>query len=134
MAEKVTHNKGTRPFILSIFCIALLVYSGTLSIIFLMASVFNSWISQTVSDFFPERDIDPMHILVISLVSFLLNAVSFYAVYSIWNLKRSGLYIFAVAALLFLLIPVFLGFGNYYSLVIIGGLILLLFLFYRRLK
>ena len=134
MAEKETDIKRGRPFILSIFCIALFVYSGTLSLLFLLATVFNGWISQTVADFFPEKTIDSKNILIINLAGLLLNGISFYAVYSLWRLKRSGLYIFAVAATSFLLIPFFLGFGNIYSLIMQFFLIGLLFLFYGRLK
>lgn len=134
MEAKDIDSTPGRPFILAIFCIALFVYTATLSLIFLFATIFNRWISNIVVDFFPDRNINSTNLLLLSATGFLLNTLSFYAVYSVWKLKRSGLYILMITSLLFLMLPFSLGFGNYYSVIIIFVLNGLLFLFYRKLK
>ena len=134
MAEKEIETPAGRPFILSIFCIALFVYSGVLGFTFLLAVIFNGWISHTVAGVFTEMDISRGSIVGFSAVSFLLNGLSFFSVYLIWNLKRLGLYLFSLSAMLFLLLPFFLGYGDPYSLVIMSVVIIFLFLHYRRLK
>ena len=134
MTEKENDIIHHRPFVLSILCIALFVYTGILSLIFLLSILFNGWISNTISDFFPERNIVNRNILILSLVGFLLNSISFYSTYAIWRLRKFGLYLFSVASILFLIYPFFLGFGNFYSVVVMIIIIGLLFLFYRRFK
>ena len=134
MTEKENDIIRHRPFVLSILCIALFVYTGILSLIFLLSILFNGWISNTISDFFPERNIVNRNILILSLVGFLLNSISFYSTYAIWRLRKFGLYLFSVASILFLIYPFFLGFGNFYSVVVMIVIVGLLFLFYRRFK
>jgi len=134
MTEKENDIVQHRPFILSILCIALFVYTGILSLVFLFSIIFNNWISNTISDFFPERNIENRSILILSVIGFLLNGISFFSTYTIWKLRKSGLYLFSVASILFLIYPFFLGFGNYYSVVVMIVIVGLLFLFYRRFK
>lgn len=131
------HNKETppvqeRPFLLSVFCIALFVYTGILTLVFLLAVVFNHWISHTVDDFFLERTVSRGSIIALSLVAFLLNGLSFYSVFAVWHLKKHGLYTLALSSMVFLLFPFFLGFGNVSSLIIMGSVNVILFLFYKR--
>jgi hypothetical protein len=134
MAEKENEKITTRPFILSVFCIALFVYTGMLSIIFMLVTLFNRPISITVADFFPERMITRENILLLSIVGAALNLLSFFSVMFIWRMKRTGLYVFTLASLIFLLLPFFMGFGDFTSLIIMGIIIAVLFLFHNRLK
>lgn len=134
MKENESNQNVTRPFFLSILCISLFVYTGALSLIFLLSSLFNKWISNTLSDFFPERNIENINILLLSLVALVLSTASFFSVFLIWQLKKSGLYLFIISSLLFLLYPFIFGFGNYYSLGIMGVIILLLLLFIKKFK
>ena len=134
MEKQETDTMSSRPFVLSVFCVALFVYTASLTLLFLMATVFNGWVSNAVDDFFQDKEISRLNILILSALGFLLNGLSFYAVYVIWKLKRSGLYLFAISSVLFLLIPFFLGFGSVMSLLIISLVIISLFLFYSRLK
>jgi hypothetical protein len=124
----------TRPFLLSVFCIALFVYTGILSIVFLLATLFNKWISNAIDEFFPMREVSSAEVLFLSLLGLLLSGVSFYSVISIWRLKRAGLYIFTFSMLFFQAIPFVFGFGNILSIIVMGVIILSLFLFYKRLK
>lgn len=128
----VKSKSKTRPFILSVLCIALFVYSVTLSLIFLFSMVFNKWISNTLAIYFPERQIESGNIFFLSLVGFVLAGSSFIGTYLIWRLRRAGLYIFSIMSLLLLAFPFLFGFGNLYSLLIIGFMIVLLFAFYKR--
>lgn len=123
-----------RPFLLSIVCMALFVYTATLSLIFLFSILFNNWISKTLAVYFPEREIENGNILVLSAIAFVLASTSFVGTYLIWRLKRAGLYLFSITSLLLLALPFLFGFGNPYSLLIMGVIILLLFLYYRRFK
>jgi hypothetical protein len=134
MADKETEPVRQRPFLLSIFCVSLFVYTGTLSLVFLLSVVFNNWVSHTVDDFFQERTVNSGLILLLSLAGLLLNGLSFFAVFSIWNMRKYGLYLLAGSSLLFLMLPFFLGFGNTNSILIMGAVNIILFLYYRRLK
>jgi hypothetical protein len=121
-----------RPFLLTVFCVALFIYSGMLTLIFLLAVVFNHWISHTVDEFFRESTISRNSILALSLVAFLLNGLSFYSVFAVWNLKKHGLYTLAMSSMFFLLFPFFLGFGSVTSLIIMGAVNVILFMFYKQ--
>ena len=123
-----------RPFLLSVFCIALFVYTGFLSIIFLLATLFNKWMSSAIDDFFPMRVVSRAEVLFLSILGLLLSGISFYSVISIWRLKRAGLYIFTTSMLLFQAIPFVFGYGNVLSIIVMGVVVLCLFLFYKRLK
>ncbi len=133
MEEQKIPIKPTRPFLLSILCVALFVHSATLTIIFLLATFFNGWIFSMLQDYFPEKNINNSSVLMLSLLGFVLNGLAFTGIYNMWKLKRSGLYLYSAASLVFILFPFFLGFGNLASIIIIVVLIGLLFLFYRRL-
>lgn len=133
MAEKEKTSR-TRPFFLAVLVMALLVHTATLAIVFLLAVIFNGWITNTVNEYFPEQTITRTNIVLVNLSGFLLNSLSFSGAYSLWHMKRWGLYLFAVTSILFLLLPFMLGYGNYTSLIILGVVIGFLFLYYRRLK
>lgn len=128
----VESKKENRPFFLSILCVSLFVYTGILSLIFLLSIIFYGWISNTLADFFPEREIVKTNILWLSIIAFLLSGASFYATFLMWRLKKSGLFLFILSSLAFQAFPFLFGFGNYYSLIIILVIIVLLLLYWRR--
>ena len=127
-------SAARRPFLLSVFCIALFVYTGFLSIVFMLATFFNKWISSAIDDFFPMREVSTAEVLFLSVLGLLLSGISFYSVVSIWRLKRAGLYIFTFSMLFFQAIPFVFGYGHVLSIIVMGVVILCLFLFYKRLK
>ena len=130
--EKERRENQHRPFLLSVFCVALFIYTGILTLVFLLAVIFNNWISHTVDDFFLERTVTRSSIIALSLVAFLLSGLSFYSVFAVWHLKKHGLYTLAMSTMIFLLFPFFLGFGNVSSLVIMGTINVILFMHYKR--
>lgn len=132
MSENTVGENKKRSFFLSVLCMSLFVYTGMLSLIFLFAVVFSEWFSITLTDFFPDRSIDKKEILLLSGVALVLNSIGVYASVLIWNLKKTGLYLFSLSSLLFLLLPFFFGYGSIYSLGILTFILILLFLHYRR--
>lgn len=123
-----------RPFVLSVILVSLFVYTGTMSLIFLLAILFNRWISNTLSDFFPERDIKTGDVLMLSIIAFVLTTVSFAGVYMMWKLLKPGIFVFSISALSFIGFPFIFGFGNYISIIIISSVVILLLLFWKRYK
>lgn len=133
MDEDKIQLPSNRPFIVSIVCIAFFVYSGLNALIFFFSIIFNSWISETLSDYFPEKDIEQINILVISIVAFGLNALSFLGTWYIWNMRKKGFYILSAFSFLFLIFPFLLGYGSWLSLLILSIPLGIFLIYFRRL-
>jgi hypothetical protein len=111
---------------------ALFVYTGMLTVIFLFALLFSEWFSITLSDFFPDRSVEKEKILLLSGVALVLNSIGLFASILIWRLKKTGLFLFTLSSLLFLVLPFLFGYGSLYSLAILSFVLVLLFLHYGR--
>jgi len=134
--EEPTHSElvqTKRPIILTIICIAIAVYTLVLSMAFLAALIFNNWISITLNDYFEGNHIAPGSFFWLALSGLILNLLSFFAAIRLWQLKKMAYYLYVGCSLFFVLFPFVLGFGNYYSLIIIGLFIGLLSLFLKKL-
>ena len=123
-----------RPFFLSILCIAIFVYAGFLAALFLFALLFNIWVTITLEGFFPEKNLITNNVILISIIGLILNIVSIFGAIFLWKLRRKGFYIYLFSNLIFILLPFFIGYGNIYSSTILVIMLLLITIFYRKLK
>lgn len=123
-----------RPFFLSILCIAIFVYAGFLAALFLFALLFNIWVTITLEGFFPEKNLITNNVILISIIGLILNIVSIVGAIFLWKLRRKGFYIYLFSNLIFILLPFFIGYGNIYSSTILVIMLLLITIFYRKLK
>lgn len=133
-ADKSLEKISRRPFFLSILCIAIFVYSGFLSIIFLFAILFKEWVTNTMLDFFPEKTFTSAYILFFSAIGFLITSTSFIGGYFLWKLKKIGFYLYLTSNLIFIFLPFFIGDGNLYSAAILIIILLLILIFIKKLK
>lgn len=134
MTESSEQINTSRPFFLSILCIAIFVYAGFLTFLFLLGIIFNQWVTNTLVDFFPEKTLTNGLVLIISILGFVVNGVSVLGAVFLWKLRRTGFYLFLISNLVFILFPFLIGYGNYYSTVIIIVMLLLIALFLKKLK
>ena len=123
-----------RPFFLSILCIAIFVYAGFLSALFLFALLFYTWVTVTLEGFFPEKNLITNNVILISIIGLLLNIASLVGAIFLWKLRRKGFYIYLFSNLIFILIPFFIGYGNLYSAAILVLTLVFISLFYRKLS
>ena len=123
-----------RPFFLSILCIAIFVYAGFLAALFLFALLFNIWVTVTLEGFFPEKNLITNNVILISIIGLILNIASIVGAIFLWKLRRKGFYIYLFSNLIFILLPFFIGYGNIYSSTILVIMLLLITIFYRKLK
>ncbi len=138
MAEESTDKsfKDTvnRPFFLSIICIAIFVYAGFLVTLFLFGLIFNTWVTATLDDFFPEKNLISNNVVLISTIGFILNIASIIGAVYLWKLRKIGFYLYLLSNLIFIFSPFLIGYGNLYSASILILILLLIVLFLKKLK
>ncbi len=134
MTDSSKENINKRPFFLSILCMAIFVYAGFLALLFLLALIFNTWVTSTLDNFFPEKTLTGTPVIIISLFGFLLNVVSLIGAQFLWKLRRLGFYFYLISNLIFVFFPFVIGYGNLYSAIILIIIPLLLSLYYRKLS
>lgn len=134
MTDSNEQINTSRPFFLSILCIAIFIYAGFLAFLFLLAIIFNQWVTNTMVDFFPEKILTNAHVIIISILGFVLNCVSVIGALYLWKLRKKGFYLYLISNLVFILFPFLIGYGNLYSAVILVLIILLIALFLKKLK
>lgn len=127
-------NMRKRPFFLSILCIAIFVYAGFLSLLFLFALIFNTWVTSALDEFFPEKTLISNHVVLISLIGFVLNIVAVIGALFLWRLRKMGFYFYLISNLIFIFLPFFIGYGNIYSAMILVLILIFISLFYRKLS
>ncbi len=125
---------GSRPVLLSIFCLFGFVYFFLLSGILVLALFYSGWITEVTNKYAPVRVVTANQLLLIFLSGALLHMVAFAGLVMIWKLKRLGYYFLGAPCLLissyFLLLP-----GVSPTTVIVYILFIFIFGFYfRRLK
>jgi len=125
--------KKQRPFFLSILCVAVFVYSGLFTLLFLTGIIFNKWFTTILNDFLPERNFKSTLILLLNLSGVILYGLSFLGAFYIWKLKRRGFYIYLVSTIILIVAPYFIGLGSTINTIIFLLLILLLGIYYRKL-
>lgn len=134
MTESSEQINTSRPFFLSILCIAIFVYAGFLTFLFLLSIIFNLWVTNTLLDFLPEKTLSNGLVLIISILGFVVNGISVLGAFYLWRLRKTGFYLFLISNLVFILFPFFIGYGNYYSTVILIVMLLFIALFLKKLN
>lgn len=134
MTETSEQINTSRPFLLSILCISIFVYAGFLAILFLLAIIFNQWVTNTMIDFFPEKILTNGLVLAISILGLVVNGTSVIGAMNLWKLRKVGFYLYLISSLVFILVPFLIGYGNNYSAIIQILFILLIALFLKKLK
>ena len=108
----------TRPFFLTLLCISLFVYSGTISILFIVSLVFKSWIDTVVTDYYSGQILTMNNLLLVRIIGLTLHTLLFISGLLIWKLKRWGLLLMA-AVFAFIIISSFIfGIGNWLSTIV----------------
>lgn len=127
-------EKQHRPFILSILCFIVFVYSSVFFTLFTFSAIFYHWISFILHDFLPDIQIDKLTILLVSVIGMVLYAGSFLGAFFIWKLKRAGYFIYLMASLITAILPFFFDMGNPISPITFAILIFTLSFYLRILK
>lgn len=123
-----------RPFLLSILCFSVFVYAVVFILIFLFSIIFHNWVFIVMNDFLPGHGIDSQVIFYISLTGALLYIGSFLGALFIWNLKRSGYYLYTFSTILIISLPYFFGYGSLINLITFSILILGFSFYFKLLR
>jgi hypothetical protein len=132
--NEFTGVKRIRPLVLELLCIFSFIFFGMITILFLLSVFYSGWITDVVNQYTLQDRYPKTQILIITLGGFILHATAFAGAIQIWNLKRSGYYLFSISVLIIAVyhlfhhnIPV-----SYTSLYI--ALAILFGLFYRKFR
>lgn len=127
MKEQGEHRiKPKRPFILSFLCIIGFTYTILFSLLFLLGMLYSTGISGMFDQYFRIYDLSRLNFLLFALAGFLVFFASFIGILLMWKLQFIGFFIYAAAAILFVLIEVIIS-GVYLPDIIINGTFILLF-------
>lgn len=133
MSETKENTSVTRPFFFSVICFSIFIYSGFLSLLFLLALINNNWVTQILIEYFPEKSISSTSVFLLSSAFLVLNILSFSGTYLLWKMRRTGFFIFLFATLVIIALPFILGYGNLISSAILLIVVLLIAIYYNRL-
>lgn len=132
--EDLTEVKRTRSVFLELLCIFSFVFFGIIAILFLLSVFYSGWITDVVNQYTLQNSYSKTQVLIITLGGVILHAAAFAGVIQIWNLKKSGYYLFSISTLIIAVyhlfhhnIPV-----SYTTLYI--ALVILFGLFYRKFR
>lgn len=130
----ITDDKKSksRPFFLSILGTAYLVYSGLVSLLFIVAIIKNAWFTSVLADFFSNMVISSTAVLLFSIVALIVHLASFAGTILMLQLRRIGFYIYLISNLLMITIPHILNYGSWYASGIFIFFILLFSAFFRK--
>jgi hypothetical protein len=116
-------NKAERPRVLEALCLLSFLGSGGAAALYFLAAVFFGKAKEYIleySSMHTMESISPVYFLSLSL----LFMASFYGVIRMWQLSRSGFFIYVLAQLIILLLPIFwLGTGAFSAVVLIFTLL-----------
>jgi hypothetical protein len=123
-----------RPFLLSLLCVVVFVYSVVFMLIFLAVALFNNWIRYVLYDFFPGVKIERPAILWLAISGLILYIFSFTGAVFIWKMKRLGYYIYIFSSLAIACIPFLFGLGSIINVIVFSALITAFAFFLRKLN
>ena len=130
---KETKEVSIRPWILSILCIVFFVHTALLSVLFLMAAFFNSWLTDVINNYMEGSSFEKTPVLLFTITGFILYSISFVGTYYIWQMKKKGLVILFISVFSILLFTFIIGAGSVLNYLVYLFLLALFSLFYKRL-
>ena len=132
--EQEIKSNVQRPFFLSILCVAIFSYSTLFILLFLTGILYNNWITKVLNDFLTVGEVQPISILLLSIVGIILYSLSFLGAFFIWKLKRKGFYFYLISSLLIISLPYLFHFGNVISTIVLLLLVILILAHFRKLN
>jgi len=128
-----TTLSGTKPFILSLLCFAVFVYSAFFILMFATGIFFRGWITRVLNDYVPERNLTSSVIMIVCFAAIVLYGLSFLGALLMWKQKMKGLLIYIISCVLIIVIPYLYGIGNFITVIVFAVMTISFALFYRRL-
>jgi hypothetical protein len=98
--EPITEVKRVRPFLLSLICIFSFVFFGMIGCLFLISVFYSGWITDVVNQYILSGIYSKTQILMITIGGLFLHAIAFAGVIQIWNLKKTGYFLFTISTLI----------------------------------
>ncbi|MCX6247404.1 MAG: hypothetical protein NTW10_06700 [Bacteroidetes bacterium] len=129
-----TKDALKRPFLLTLLCLFSFVFSGLITLLFLLALLWSGTIADMVLRYAPENSASGITVFFYTLAGFLLHALSLTGIILIWRMKRIGYLLFGIS---FLIIAGYQLIASQISPLTTGfyiGLIIAFGLFLRKLK
>ena len=127
MSKHANHKiKPKRPFILSFMCIIGFTYTVLFSLLFLLGMLYSTGISGIFDQYFRIYDLSRLNFFLFALAGFLIFFASFIGVLLMWKMQFLGFFIYAAAAILFVLLELVIS-GVYLPDIIVNGTFILLF-------
>lgn len=121
-----TLSPPKRPFLLSFLCIIGFSYTALFSVLFLIGMLYSTGISGMMDNYFRVYDQSQFNFFLLALGGFLIFFASFIGVLLMWKMQWLGFYIYTGAAIIFIIIELFIT-GIYLPDIIIHTLFILLF-------
>jgi len=130
--NEIQESVTKRPYLLSVMCVALFVYSATITLIFGIAILYKSWITIVVTDYFSGFEFSTRNIMFLSLAGLITHISLLFSAILLWRLKRLGYFFLILTLATLILLPYLVGFGNRLSAIVYVILIGLFSIYYRR--
>ena len=132
--EDLTEVKRTRPLFLELLCIFSFVFFGMITLLFLFSVFYSGWIGDVVNQYTLQNSYSKTQILIITLGGFILHTTAFAGAILIWNLKKSGYYLFSISTLITAVYHLFHHNIPVSYTILYISLVILFGLFYRKFR
>ncbi len=91
---------ASRPVLLTVFCLFSFVFFSVMSLLFFMGAFWSGWVTRVTNQYTPSEIYTKNQILIIFLAGFLLHLLAFTGTILIWNLRKTGYYLFGLSCLI----------------------------------
>jgi hypothetical protein len=125
---------GRRPLVLTALSLFSFVYFGILSLLLLLSVFYSGWITSLMNTYNPGSPKPGALVSLVFVLLFLFHALCFTGTLLIFRLKKTGYYIYGVAALVISGYQLFQPQIPVYSTAIPVVLLILFGIFFRRLS
>lgn len=132
--EDLTEVKRPRPLFMELLCIFSFVFFGMITLLFLLSVFYSGWITDVVNQYTLQNSYSKTQILLITLGGFILHATAFAGAIFIWNLKKSGYYLFSISTLITAVYHLFHHNIPVSYTILYIALVILFGLFYRKFR
>ncbi|MCX6281082.1 MAG: hypothetical protein NTU51_03900 [Bacteroidetes bacterium] len=123
-----------RPFFLEVLCIFSWVYFFVFSMLFMAGFLWSGWVTDAINLYAPVSRYSGLDVKLRLAAYAVLFILAFSGIILIWNLKRTGFYLYGVSSITIAFMQLLLPGVTFSGTIIIIVLLILFGLYFRRFR
>ena len=132
--NQATKTENSKSFLLSIFTVVILTYSGVFELFTVALSIKYKWVTEVLNDYMPNESFSETKVLMFSLSGMLIFGITFWSALLIWKLKKAGFVIYISITIITIFVLKLSGYGYMPEYITLFGLLILMIFYLFKLK